>query len=223
MPFVKFHLPCPDCGGSDPVSVNDNGSGYCFSCTKYFPNYSTAEGQQPDTVMDFVEYQRNTKMEQSSTPNLNSSFNELTDRKISLATAKKYGVRSTTRDGKIDKHYYPYYNGHELAGTKIRKQNKEFAWTGSSKEVGLFGENLFKAGGKFITLTEGECDAMAAYELMGSKWPVVSIKSGAQGGVRDVKQSLEYLESFDSVVINFDNDKHGKEAAQAVLVLASLL
>ena len=219
MPFVKFHLPCPDCGGSDPVSVNDNGSGYCFSCTKYFPNYSTAEVQQPDTVMDFVEYQRNTKMEQSSTPNLNSSFNELTDRKISLATAKKYGVRSTTRDGKIDKHYYPYYNGHELAGTKIRKQNKEFAWTGSSKEVGLFGENLFKAGGKFITLTEGECDAMAAYELMGSKWPVVSIKSGAQGGVRDVKQSLEYLESFDSVVINFDNDKHGKEAAQAIAKL----
>jgi len=219
MPFVKFHLPCPDCGGSDPVSVNDNGSGYCFSCTKYFPNYSTAEVQQPDTVMDFVEYQRNTKMEQSSTPNLNSSFNELTDRKISLATAKKYGVRSTTRDGKIDKHYYPYYNGHELAGTKIRKQNKEFAWTGSSKEVGLFGENLFKAGGKFITLTEGECDAMAAYELMGSKWPVVSIKSGAQGGVRDVKQSLEYLESFDAVVINFDNDKHGKEAAQAIAKL----
>ena len=219
MPFVKFHLPCPDCGGSDPVSVNDNGSGYCFSCTKYFPNYSTAEVQQPDTVMDFVEYQRNTKMEQSSTPNLNSSFNELTDRKISLATAKKYGVRSTTRDGKIDKHYYPYYNGHELAGTKIRKQNKEFTWTGSPKEVGLFGENLFKAGGKFITLTEGECDAMAAYELMGSKWPVVSIKSGAQGGVRDVKQSLEYLESFDSVVINFDNDKVGKEAAQAIAKL----
>ena len=219
MPFVKFHLPCPACGGSDPVSVNDNGSGYCFSCTKYFPNYSTAEVQQPDTVMDFVEYQRNSKMEQSSTPNLNSSFNELTDRKISLATAKKYGVKSSMVGGKIDKHYYPYYNGHELAGTKIRKQDKKFTWTGSSKEVGLFGENLFKAGGKFITLTEGECDAMAAYELMGSKWPVVSIKSGAQGGVRDVKQSLEYLESFDAVVINFDNDKHGKEAAQAIAKL----
>jgi len=222
VPFVKFHLPCPSCGGSDPVSVNDNGSGYCFSCTKYFPNYDTPEVQQPDTVTDFVEYQRNTKMEQGSstaTPNPSASFNELTDRKISLATAKKYGVRSTIRDGKIDKHYYPYYNGHEFAGTKIRKQNKEFAWTGSPKEVGLFGENLFKAGGKFITLTEGECDAMAAYELMGSKWPVVSIKSGAQGGVRDVKENLEYLESFDSVVINFDNDKYGKEAAQAIAKL----
>ena len=148
-----------------------------------------------------------------------ASFNELTDRKISLATAKKFGVKSTMVNGKIDKHYYPYYNGHEFAGTKIRKPNKDFAWTGSPKEVGLFGENLFKAGGKFITLTEGECDAMAAYELMGSKWPAVSIKSGAQGGVRDVKDNLEYLESFDSVVINFDSDKPGKDAAHAIAKL----
>ena len=215
MPFVKHKQPCPACGGSDPVSVNDNGTGWCFSCNTHLPQYSTAEVQQPDTVTDFEVYQRNSKMVENPT----ASFSELTDRKISLDTAKKYGVKSTKTGGKIDKHYYPYYNGHELAGTKIRKQNKEFAWTGSSKEVGLFGENLFKAGGKFITLTEGECDAMAAYELMGSKWPVVSIKSGAQGGVRDVKQSLEYLESFDSVVINFDNDKHGKEAAQAIAKL----
>jgi twinkle protein len=137
----------------------------------------------------------------------------LTDRKISLATAKKYGVKSTMDGNKIQNHHYPYYNGHELAATKIRKQDKKFSWTGSAKEVGLFGEHIFKAGGKFITLVEGECDAMAAYELMGSKWPVVSIKSGAHGGVRDVKDNLEYLESFESVVINFDNDKQGKEAA----------
>ena len=216
MPFVKHKLPCPACGGSDPVSVNDNGSGFCFSCRTYLPNYSTAEVQQDDDVeTEFEIHRRNSKMNNSST----ATFNELTDRKISLATAKKYGVKSTTLNGKIDKHYYPYYNGHELSGTKIRKQNKDFTWTGSPKEVGLFGENLFKAGGKFITLTEGECDAMAAYELMGSKWPVVSIKSGAQGGIGDVKSSLEYLESFDSVVINFDNDKYGKEAAQAVAKL----
>ncbi len=215
MPFVKHKLPCPACGGSDPVSVNDNGSGFCFSCRTYLPNYSTAEVQHNDVETEFEIHQRNSKMNNSST----ATFNELTDRKISLETAKKYGVKSTLLNGKIDKHYYPYYNGHELSGTKIRKQNKEFAWTGSPKEVGLFGENLFKAGGNFITLTEGECDGMAAYELLGSKWPVVSIKSGAQGGVADVKNSLEYLESFDCVVINFDNDKYGKEAAQAVAKL----
>ena len=221
MPFVKLHQPCLECGSSDGASINDDGSAWCFVCAKHFKNYSTTEVHQPDTVTDFEVYQRNSKMEQSlnQPSSFNATFNELTDRKISLATAKKYGVKSTVTNGKIDRHYYPYFNGHELAATKIRKQNKQFGWTGSSKEVGLFGENLFKAGGKFITLVEGECDAMAAYELLGSKWPVVSIKSGAKGGVSDVKHSLEYLESFESVIINFDNDKHGKEAAQEVAKL----
>jgi len=219
MAFVKLHQPCQDdsCGSTDGASINADGSAYCFVCLKYFPTYSTSEVQPPDTVTDFTVYQRNNRMKEKNP--VAASFVELIDRKISLATAKKYGVKASTINGKVDKHYYPYYNGHEHAGTKVRKQNKEFIWTGSAKEVGLFGENLFKAGGKFITLTEGECDAMAAYELMGSKWPAVSIKSGAAGGVRDVKENLEYLESFDAVVINFDNDKHGKEAAQKVAKL----
>ncbi|MGB0640629.1 MAG: FHIPEP family type III secretion protein, partial [Myxococcota bacterium] len=36
---------------------------------------------------------------------------------------------------------------------------------------GQFGEQLFRnTGGKYLTITEGECDAMACYELMQSKW-----------------------------------------------------
>ena len=222
MAFVKTQQPCKECSSSDAVGINEDGSAYCFSCATFFKDYSTPDVQQTDTVTDFEVYQRNSNMQQpprEEQQNPSASFNELTDRKISLATAKKYGVKSTMNGNEIDKHYYPYFNGHEHAGTKIRKQDKNFAWTGNQKEVGLFGENLFKAGGKTITLTEGECDAMAAYEMQGSKWPVVSIKSGAQGGVRDVKNSLEYLESFDSVVINFDNDKAGKEGAQAIAKL----
>ena len=94
--------------------------------------------------------------------------------------------------------------------------SKGFAWSGMAGEASLFGQQLFREGGKFITLTEGECDAMAAYELMGSKWPVVSIKSGAQSAERDVRENLEYLETFDNVVICFDSDKHGREAARRV-------
>lgn len=213
MPFVKYHQPCHSCGSSDAVSVNEDGSAWCFSCTTYFKNYSTSEVHQPDTITDFKTYQRNSTM---STHNPSAQFNELSDRKISLATAKKYGVKSTLSNGNITSHHYPYYNQNEYVGTKIRKANKEFAWTGNARESGLFGEQLFKSGGKFITLVEGECDAMAAYELMGSKWPVVSVKSGAKGGVNDVKNSLEFLESFDSVVICFDNDTVGKESARAV-------
>ena len=57
---------------------------------------------------------------------------------------------------------------------------------------------------------------MAAYEILGSKWPVVSLKNGASGAVKDVKENLEFLEKFDCVVISFDNDKPGKDAARRV-------
>jgi len=221
MAFVKIHQPCPACSSSDAAAINEDGSAFCFSCHTHIKNYHE-HGTEP-VVQDteFEIYKRNKKMETDSGLDSGSStaFAELTDRKISLETAKKYGVKATLINGKIVSHHYPYYNGHEPVAVKIRKKNKDFTWTGNARESGLFGENLFKAGGKFITLTEGECDAMAAYELLGSKWPVVSIKSGAGGGVKDVKANLEYLESFDTVVINFDNDKPGKESALEVAKL----
>ena len=57
---------------------------------------------------------------------------------------------------------------------------------------------------------------MSAYELLGSKWAVVSIKSGAAGAVKDVKENLDFFDDFDNVIIAFDNDKAGKEASKKV-------
>ena len=209
MAFVKYHLPCPLCGGSDPVSVDEKVHGYCFSCNTHIKNYK--EGESPTDVTDFKTYQRN------SMNSLEGNFVELTDRNISLNTAKKYGVKAVVNSSNVPiKHMYPYYIANEIAGTKIRSNTKEFSWEGSPKGTGLFGQQLFQDGGKFVRVVEGECDAMAAYELLGSKWPVVSLKNGAAGAVKDVKENLEFLEKFDSVVISFDNDKPGKDAARRV-------
>ena len=203
MAFVEFHKPCHLCNSSDAVSVNEDGSAYCFSCNTYIKNY-TGENTQPT---DIKTYQRNSTMISDA-----GSFRALDDRSISLETAKKYGVKSTDST-----HYYPYYISNEMVATKLRDcKEKSFSWRGSASGVCLFGQQAFQSGGKYVTLVEGECDAMAAYELLGSKWPVVSVKNGAAGAVKDVKENLEFLESFDSVVINFDNDKVGKEAARKV-------
>ena len=212
MSFVAYRKPCPECGGSDPVSINEDGSAKCFSCDTYFRNYEKA--MNGETVSDFKTYKNN------SMNNIDGEYIELRDRKISLATAKKYGVKAVVNSkGEIVKHYYPYYTANEISGYKIREPNKLFSWQGQAKESGLFGQQAFNSGGKYVTLTEGECDAMAAYELLGSKWPVLSVKNGAGGSVKDVKQNLEYLEKFDNVVISFDNDKVGKEAARKVAKL----
>lgn len=206
----KLKQPCPLCPSSDAVGINADGSAKCFSCGEFMPNYEqacngktmtepqTTQQKQPDSVIE-------------------GNFIALTDRKISQATAQKYGVKAVQDlKGQVVKHLYPYYNGHELSATKHRNTvSKDFFVTGTYNDTGLFGQQLFKSG-KYVTITEGECDAMAAYELLGSKWAVVSIKRGAQGAVRDIKESLEFFDEFENVIVAFDNDKAGKEAAVKV-------
>ena len=89
-----------------------------------------------------------------------------------MDTAKKYGVKvAHDFNGNIVKHMYPYFGEEDKVATKTRLTlSKGFAWSGMAGEASLFGQQLFREGGKFITLTEGECDAMAAYELLGSKF-----------------------------------------------------
>ena len=204
MAFKKTHIPCPKCGGSDPAAMNDDGSIKCFSCGVFIPS------NKLDNVTPISSRQ---SMD-------DGEYYALTDRGISLATAKKYGVKSTKNSkGQIVEHVYPYYSGSERVGSKTRKPDKNFTWQGESRNVGLFGQQLFQSGGKYVTIVEGEVDAMSAYELMGSQWPVVSIRNGAQSADRDVKENLEFLESFDNIIINFDTDKVGEEAARKVAKL----
>ena len=218
MTFVKLHQPCPECGSSDALSINEDGSAFCFSCNDRFSSrqYNQLTGEEP-----VGERQINVISNEPLTFAEEGEYVALRDRGISQDTAKKYGVRCMTdSDGSIIKHLYPYYKDKEIVAYKERvlgSTGKENFFTrGAIKESGLFGEHIFQSGGKYVTLVEGECDAMAAYELLGSKWPVVSIRSGANGAERDVKSSLEYLESFDTVIINFDEDKAGREAAKRV-------
>ena len=201
-----MHLPCEECGSSDALSLNDDGSAWCFSCQHYFKDYNK------EPVADFKVHKNNTM---NTSPGV---FVELTDRGISLETAKKYGVKAQQNQNvEIVTHRYPYYIENEISGHKVRDVGtKDFKWEGSATGTGLFGQQLFQKGSKYITLTEGECDAMAAYELLGARWPVVSIKSGAMGGVKDVKENLEFLESFDTVVISFDSDKVGRDGAKQI-------
>jgi twinkle protein len=209
--FVRHRLPCPKCGGSDPVSMNEDKSAHCFSCSTHFVNYPEA---CKGNIVEVEKKPTNTFLNSYT-----GSYGALTDRDISEATAKKYGVRrviSSTND--VSQHIYPFFNGNEIVGTKTRfVDNKNFSFAGTYEGTGLFGEQLFRnTGGKYLTITEGECDAMACYELMQSKWACVSLKRGASGAVKDIRESIEFVESFDNVVICFDNDKAGREAARDV-------
>ena len=207
------HQPCPLCDSSDAVGINKDRSAKCFSCDEFMPNYDDAskgKDMEVNKIKPLVQQQQQVN-------DIAGTYSALTDRKIKLETAKKYGVKAQhDLQGRVTKHFYPYYNGHELSATKCRNVNdKGFFLQGTYSDTGLFGQQLFKSG-KYITITEGECDAMAAYELLGSKWAVVSIKRGAAGAVRDIKESLEFFDDFENIIIAFDNDKAGKEASTKV-------
>jgi len=210
--FVETHLDCPSCEHKKCFAINKDGSGYCFSCRTRIPNYkkgnNTTAEIKPVSIIN----------KSNKQTIITSSFGALSDRKISEATAKKFNVTITpSLDGSVYQHHYPYYNDNgDKVATKTRNvKDKDFSWQGNTTETVLFGEQLFKKG-KYLTITEGECDAMASYELMGSKWPVVSIKNGAGNSEKDIRNSLEFVESFENVVLCFDNDKAGKEASKKV-------
>tara|TARA_R110002020_G_scaffold198231_2_gene399474 strand:- start:9091 stop:10731 length:1641 start_codon:yes stop_codon:yes gene_type:complete len=205
------------CSSSDACSLNEDGSAYCFSCDKRINNYDEEFIGEPKKITPLNNIEEFKVQQTNSINEIEGSFQALTDRGISLATAKKFNVKAVKNNkGEIVKHFYPYCVAAEVTSYKVRETGKHFSWRGSSQGTGLFGQSIFKDSGKYITLVEGECDAMASYELQGSKWPVVSIKSGASGAARDVKHSIEFLEGYDNIIINFDNDKAGREAAKKV-------
>ena len=210
--FVR-HESCPECGSKDNLAVYTDGHGHCFGCGHW----------SPPTDSEYLE--DNYIMETQSTIQHKGFKGALTERNITRKIASKYEVRVTHgEDGKVNKHYYPYYNNKtgDLVGYKERDvETKAFAINGTNKGAGLFGQQLFKEGGKYLTITEGELDALSISEMFDGKWAVVSLKNGASGALRDIKENLDYIESFENVVLCFDNDDAGTEGIKAVRDLIS--
>ena len=204
---VEFlgHQSCPKCASSDALGVYSDGHGFCFSCQTHFKEVDNVEA-----TAQVVSYNRPAEM--LGTPMA------IVDRRLSLDTVKKYGVTVENTPGTSNpaKHHYPYFDHRgNFIGTKVRRLiDKSFSTTGNMRDNTLFGQQLFKNEGRFVTVVEGELDALAAFEMLGSKFPVVSVSKGAAGAVKDFKSNLEWLEGFENVVICFDNDAAGREAAE---------
>lgn len=219
--FRYTHLTCPFCEHNGCFSINDDWTAYCFSCKEFRSDIRVSYEGEIETLLSTADNVMTSDQSLRKEAPLSRGagiFGPLKDRGISEETAKRYGVRILVdSEGNPTQHYYPYYIENEVVAHKVRHvDNKIFGWVGPATGTALFGQQIAQVGGKYITITEGECDAMAAYELLGSKWPVVSIKSGAASAERDVKEALEFLESFETIVIAFDADKPGQEAARNV-------
>lgn len=219
MALIKSGLPCPhpECDSSDAFAIYDNGWGKCFSCYRNIPMDQEAikEAQEEDFIVTNT-YVAPSAQKALTEPYRSSGddikFRSIADRGINVNTAERYGVGYRNNDL-----IFPY--GSSAAKVRINGE-KKFTIKGEwSSYKGLFGQERFAAGGKLVIITEGEIDALSAFQMMDSKWPVVSVRNGAQAALKDCKDNYEFLDSFDSVYICFDNDDPGMEAAGKVAEL----
>lgn len=211
----SHHEPCPQCqrnGGDwngDNLARYSDGHGYCHVCGYY----ETAQGgsgrmdrQKGPIPFDPVPV---------------DAFMALKARGITQETCEHFGYGIGKVGGKYC-HIAPLYD-HEgiLVAQHLRFEGKEFRWRGSASEAALFGQNLWRQGGRKVIVTEGEIDCLSISQLQGNKWPVVSLPNGASSGAKYIRASVEWLESFDEVVFAFDMDEPGQKAAKECALLLS--
>lgn len=190
--LIEAKLPCPKCPSSDAYHLYDDGHGYCFSC-----GYTYQPGERMDD-QGGVTYQH------------------VANRGITVETMRTYDVLTKVNDaGEPVAVAFPYKDS-----LKVRGYNdKNFKTVGNHKDATLFGIERFTPGQhKYITITEGEYDALSAYQMLGSKSPVVSVRS-ASSARKDCERERDFLNSFERIYICFDNDPPGAEATREVSLL----
>ena len=135
----------------------------------------------------------------------------LPSRKIDEETCKKFNYQTGTYKGE-PVHIANYYDkDYNIVAQKLRYQDKRFTWLGDADKITLFGQNIWRDGGKMIVITEGEIDALTVSKVQNNKYPVVSVPSGATSAKKYIKKELEWLSKFENIVLMFDNDEAGKQ------------
>ena len=203
-----YKTSCEHCGSSDANAIYSSGTSYCFSCGIWDRN-DDSTGVRPvrENVM-------------SRDVLLKGDYRQLKARKITEKTTGKYKYSITEdKDGNPCQVANYYNKDKELVAQKVRYQDKKFRFIGHPKEALLFGQQLWGSGGKKLTITEGEIDALSVAEAFDCKYPVVSIPNGAQGARRELSKHLDWIDSFEEVYLWFDNDEPGRKAVEDCLTL----
>lgn len=201
---IKTHQPCPECGSSDAVTIYEDGA-FCFAHNKRLKDSTDLTQIAADTPEDVGPSYHNSKW----------TYQVISYRGHSVAALEKYGIKvRVAEDGTPFQVDYPYPTG----ATKHRNLIKKGFTTSNHGGHTLFGIDKFDASSKYCTITEGEEDAVSAFEMLGSKYPVFSIQSSSFAQ-KDVEACKEYLDAFERIYLDFDNDEKGRRATAQVASL----
>jgi len=100
---------------------------------------------------------------------------------------------------------------------KIRKLPKDFycsASTGKGTAIQFFGQKTFPRA-KRLLITEGELDAMSAYQML-EKYRVACVSLPLGSNVSCLMNNPEYLKGFKEIYVSMDKDDAGKKVARDI-------
>lgn len=198
MSEVLHQGPCPACPSSDAYTVYED-HGHCYSCGYHRHLSENQILERPTPSGEPIHKE-------------GAQFRDLPSRGLYAETLRKYGYGLITLGGE-PAHAAPYHDSRgRVIAHHIRKRGKQFSWSGDASRVVLFGQHLFK-GGKHLVITEGEIDCLTMSQIQGNRYPVVSVPNGAQLAAKAIRRSLDWLEGFERIVLFFDQDEPGQEAA----------
>lgn len=140
-------------------------------------------------------------------------------RGLNSTTIGKYSVTVNTNPDNPVEAVFPRFDlENRHVANQVRYEEKGFSVEGDIKAAGLFGRQCFQPGGKRVTITEGYYDTLSAFQMTGSRYINLGVMS-ASSAKKEIVDDFEYVNSFDEIVINFDNDDPGQKAAKEVASL----
>lgn len=201
---------CPKCAeaGRDTsengLKIYPDGTGFCFKCRSYFPKEERKVPMSSLTIEEVQTY----------------PFGTSPERKVPEKIAKKYGVRysTSTTDGKVDTIYYPHYSclDNKLSGYKVRKLPKDFRPCVGKIGKGMFGRQTCESARKFLIITEGEEDCLAAASMLtASHIDIVGLPNGA-GMSSVISDESDLFSKYERIYLIFDPDPVGKKASTEI-------
>ena len=195
---VQTHQSCDDCGSSDALTVYEDHT-FCFSCNKH----KFTDDRPPELIVVEGLLAGETK--------------GLPKRRITDTVCKKFGYTiGLDNNKKVQIASYRDQSG-KVCAQKVRTATKDFYTKGDFRNVQLFGQHLWKSGGKRLVITEGEIDCLSYAQI--TSWPVCSIPNGAAGAAQAIKRNFDFVNGFKEVVLLFDMDEQGQAAARKVAEL----
>lgn len=199
------HQPCPDCGSSDALIINDDGSTKCFSCEKFTPAPKTRADPKTELKAYFI------KGRSIGIP----------ERNLTEETVKAFKYNTSEYEGRpCEIATYRNLEGEPIFQKVRFTDKKDFTMIGKFEPL-LYGMHLFRGQTKKLIITEGEIDALSVYQAI-KGFPVVSIPNGASNAKTAIKHNLKWIETFEEVVLCFDEDEAGQKAVKECAPLISV-